>query len=151
MATAEQRYTAAAEYVRRALAVIEPSWWNVFEHQAYEQKTAPVRSDQQKIEGRWLRATSDQEREAIARDAELLADRTKENLPGAPSDWRRTNLYRGEVEKQTSATSFWGELAGTNGPGSGVGTPWKAIAIGAGAAVGVVVLGRLFVNTMADR
>src|SRR5262249_40642568 len=46
----------------------------------------------------------------IARDAELLADRAQENLPGAPQDRPRTNLYPGEVPKGTPATSYTGEL-----------------------------------------
>jgi hypothetical protein len=145
MATIEQRYTAAVDYVRRALKVLEPSWWNVFEHQAYDEKTKTVRSDLERIDGRWLRATSDKEREAIARDAELLADRTKENLPGATSDWKRTNLYAGEVEHQTPATSFWGELSGELHQHAEH-VPWKPILYGAGAVVGVLVLSRLFTN-----
>jgi hypothetical protein len=69
-----------------------------------------VRNELNRIEHRWMFARSDAERAQVAREAELLADRTKENLPGAPSDWKRTNLYKGEKEKQTAATGYQKEV-----------------------------------------
>jgi hypothetical protein len=58
-----------------------------------------------------MRATNDIDRAKIARDAELLADRAEENLPGAPQSWRRTNLFAGEDERSTPATTYGQELA----------------------------------------
>src|SRR5262245_51305049 len=116
MATLQQRYEAATSYVRRAIKAVEdgPSTYNpvtkVIEWYAGRQKTEAVRNDLDRIEYRWMYARSTAERAAVVRDAELLADRTKESLPGAPSDWKRTNLYKGEQEKQTSATSYNQEL-----------------------------------------
>ena len=102
MATIEQRYNAATEYVRRAIRQVEGGalhTWGSFlpaifatEIYAGQLKTEPVKNELAKIEDRWLRAASDIERARVARDAELLADRTEENLPGAPTGWTRTNL-----------------------------------------------------------
>jgi hypothetical protein len=58
-----------------------------------------------------MRAASDVDRARIARDAELLADRVEENLPGAPTDWTRTNLYPGEGVHSTNGTSYSGEAS----------------------------------------
>ncbi len=108
---AERRYALAKEYVNHAVAtVLALGLYSPVDQIAARDKTAPVISDANKIEKKWLRATSDKERDAIAREAENLADRTKENLPGAPSNWKRTNVYRGEVEKQTPATNYAGEV-----------------------------------------
>jgi hypothetical protein len=74
-------------------------------------KTAPARQDLSHIEARWLRAASDTERSAIAREAELLADRVQESLPGAPQNRQRTNLYKGEQASSTPGTSYYGEFA----------------------------------------
>jgi hypothetical protein len=112
MATVESRYKAATDYVRRAIAAVAnaPSSWNLIDRYAASIKTEPVRDELSHIESRWLRSTGDFDRAKVARDAELLADRTKENLPGAPTDWKRTNFYRGEQEKTTPATSYGGEV-----------------------------------------
>src|SRR6185437_16235268 len=64
----------------------------------------------EQIEARWLRATSEVERGAVAREAELLADRIEENLPGAPQDRPRTNLYPGETPTGTPSTSYADEI-----------------------------------------
>ena len=113
MATVVDRYWEAISYVHRALDEVEsaPSLLNLVDRYAAKVKTQPVRDELARIESRWLRATSDLERAKIARDAELLADRTKENLPGAPQSWRRTNLFVGEDERSTPATSYGQELA----------------------------------------
>jgi len=109
---AERRYEAAKAYVDRAVAtVFALGMYSPMDSLAAREKTAPVVSDAKKLDAKWLRATTETEREALAKEAENLADRTKENLPSAPSDWKRTNLYKGEVEKQTAATSFAGALA----------------------------------------
>ena len=63
------------------------------------------------LKARWLRSTTGAERERVARDAELLADRVQENLPGAPQDRKRTNLYKGEAQKSTAATTYASEVA----------------------------------------
>lgn len=47
----------------------------------------------------------------IARDAELLADRVEENLPGALQDRVRTNLLPGEAPTFTPPTTYYGEVA----------------------------------------
>jgi hypothetical protein len=112
MATVEQRYEHAVAYVHRAVDVVEngPDTYDpisgLIEWYAGRKKTEPVRDELVKIEARWMRAASDIERARVARDAELLADRVKENLPGAPQDWKRTNLYKDEKEKHAPATSY---------------------------------------------
>jgi len=114
--TTQERYERATAYVRRAIEEVEatPPTYNpvtkVIEWYAGQTKTEPVRNDLNRIEHRWMFARSDAERARVARDAELLADRTKENLPGAPSDWKRTNLFKGEKEKQTTATGYHKEV-----------------------------------------
>ena len=113
MATVVNRYWEAVSYVHRAVDTVEsaPSLLNVVDRYAAKVKTQPVRDELTRIETRWLRATSDLERAKIARDAELLADRTKENLAGAPQSWKRTNLYVDEQEQSTPATSYGQEVA----------------------------------------
>jgi hypothetical protein len=113
MATVVDRYWEAVSYVHRAVDEVEsaPSLLNIADRYAAKVKTQPVRDELSRVESRWLRATNDIDRAQIARDAELLADRTKENLPGAPQSWTRTNLYAAEVEKSTPATSYGEELA----------------------------------------
>jgi hypothetical protein len=112
MPTVKERYQAATEYVRRAIATVEEpplgsdSLGALVDVYAGTIKTDPVRHELERIEARWGRASSAVERERVARDAELLADRTKENLPGAPQDWRRTNLYPGERETSTPPTTY---------------------------------------------
>src|SRR5206468_3585035 len=69
-------------------------------------KTETVRNELRRLEALWMHATTDIDRARIARDAELLADRTEENLPGAPQDRARTNLRPGEQASATPATSF---------------------------------------------
>jgi hypothetical protein len=113
MATVESRYKAATDYVRRAIDVVEsaPSILNVIDRYAARVKTESVRDALTQLEVRWLRASSDFDRANVGREAELLADRTKENLPGAPQDWTRTNLFSGERESSTPGTSYAAEFA----------------------------------------
>lgn len=108
MATVESRYQVATAYVARAIASVESSssLVKVIDRYAAKIKTAPVRDALAQVQARWLRATSEGDRAMVAREAELLADRTKENLPGAPQDWARTNLFVGERETSTPATSY---------------------------------------------
>lgn len=106
MATAQERFDAAAAYVQRAAKAVDGWTLSIADAYANRLKVEPVENELSRIRARWLRATSDAERLAIARDAELLADRTEENLPGAPQTWKRTNLARGEVQRATPATSY---------------------------------------------
>lgn len=118
MPTAKERYEAATKYVERAIAKVEmpPITAGVIpllggiEAYAGHLKTEAARNDLAHIEARWLRATSDDERTRIARDAELLADRVQESLPGAPQDRARTNLYKGEIQTSAPATSYGQEV-----------------------------------------
>ncbi len=114
MATVENRYQAATEYVRRAIDAVEraPSAFNVVDRYAATLKTKPARDELARLDAVWLRAANDLDRVRAAQAAELLADRTEESLPGAPQDWRRTNLYAGERPSSTPATSYRQELAG---------------------------------------
>jgi hypothetical protein len=115
MATVEQRYSDSVAYVERAIATVEEqnSSWNpitrAIEGYAGKTKTEPVRNELHHIRDRWGSASHDIERARIARDAELLADRTQENLPGAPQDRKRTNLFKGEKPTSTPATSYGDE------------------------------------------
>src|SRR5579863_673542 len=114
MATVEDRYRPATDYVRRAISVVEAAGvayttnpvTGAIEWYAGRTKTAEPRAELDQIDARWLRATSDAQRAGIAREAELLADRVEENLPAAPQDRTRTNLYAGEVAQGTPATSY---------------------------------------------
>jgi hypothetical protein len=113
MATVEKRYEAATAYVHRAIAVVERGPSTPFDplseaadFYAGRIKTASVRTELQHIEERWEFATNDIDRARVARDAELLADRVQESLPGAPQDRKRTNLYPGETPKGTPSTRF---------------------------------------------
>ena len=105
----------SSDLVERAIATVEkgPSTWNpitrAIESYAGKTKTEEVHNDLRHIQDRWDVARSDIERASIARDAELLADRVQENLPGAPQDRQRTNLWKGETPKSTPATSYGGE------------------------------------------
>lgn len=113
MATVVNRYWEAISYVHRAVDSVEsaPSTLDFVDRYAARVKTEPVRNELAGIEARWLRATNDLERAKIARDAELLADRTQEALPGAPQDRQRTNLWTGEVPTSTPATTYGDEVA----------------------------------------
>ena len=119
MATVEERYAAATAYVRRAIDVVEGRGISylidpvtgIVEWYAGKTKTQQPRNELARIEARWLRATSDADRGVVARDAELLADRVEESLPGAPQDRARTNLYAGETPRGTPATTYGQELA----------------------------------------
>jgi hypothetical protein len=113
MATVEGRYEVATAYVTQAIHRVEsaPALVNVVDRYAARLKTASVREALTQIQGRWLRAVSDADRATVAREAELLADRTKENLPGAPEGWTRTNLFAGEREATTPATSYGQSLS----------------------------------------
>jgi|GEM_PF-2444716 len=148
-----ERYHAALAYIRRALTATEASWWNALEWRASELKQAPFKAELAKLQARFASKLDAKTLETVARDAELLADRTKETLPGAPPDWKRTNLYTGEVEKQTAATSFFGEVVGGNDPNDPKRASFnlkRALVVG-GAVAGAVILGRMFLGSMADR
>lgn len=107
MPSNKDRYEAATSYVRRAIGVVERvSFTDIVERVAAPRKTEHARNELARIEARWLRAASDDERTRIARDAELLADRVQESLPGAPQDRARTNLARDEYPSATPPTSF---------------------------------------------
>ena len=113
MATSsEQRYRRAIEYATRAVESVSGSLWSSgpIDYYANREKTRTARQDLERIEERWWRASSDEARASVARQAELLADRIKENLPGAPQDWQRTNLTTGENERSAPATSYGSEL-----------------------------------------
>lgn len=109
----EDRYHAAVEYVRRAIAAITPSILEFWERPAAEAKTAPYRNELTRIEARWSQAKNAEERTTIAHDAELLADHTQETMPGAPQDRQRTNLWKGETQQHAPATSYGKELGNT--------------------------------------
>lgn len=113
MATAAERYNRATGYAHRAIDTVSRSMWSVgvVDYFANQEKTKTARQDLERIEARWWRAATDREREGIARDAELLADRIKENLPGAPLDWQRSNLAAQEIEKTQPATTFSTDLS----------------------------------------
>jgi hypothetical protein len=111
MATVEKRYLDAVTYIERAIATVEKqSSWNpvtrLIEGYASDTKVENARNELRHVQDRWQRATSETERARVARDAEMLADRTQENLPGAPQDRQRTNLYKGETPKSTPATHY---------------------------------------------
>lgn len=116
MATVEERYEAATAYVRQAIRIVEtgPTVFDPFaaviEAYAAGVKTDPIRNELSRIDARWMRAANDIDRAGVARDAELLADRAQESLPGAPQNRKRTNLFPGEEQKATPPTSFDDEL-----------------------------------------
>jgi hypothetical protein len=109
----EDRYKRAVAYVRRAVDTVEGraidsslvDWF------AARNQTETARNEVARIEVRWLRATNDVDRARVARDAELLADRVQESLPGAPQDRERTNLWHGEVATSTPTTTYADALA----------------------------------------
>ncbi|HEY2747318.1 MAG TPA: hypothetical protein VGL86_22000 [Polyangia bacterium] len=119
MPTVEERYQAATAYVHRAISAVENRGFayvidpvtGVVEWYAGKVKTDVPRAELSRIQARWLRATRDDERGQVARDAELLADRVEENLPGAPQNRERTNLYAGERATATPPTTYYGEVA----------------------------------------
>ena len=105
------RYHDAIAYIDRAIDVVDNSGAWIDREVANPHKIEVPRYEVKQLKARWLRSTTDGERERVARDAELLADRVQENLPGAPQDRKRTNLFKGEVPKGTPATSYGSELA----------------------------------------
>jgi hypothetical protein len=123
MPTVEERYAAATAYVRRAVAAVEDRAISyavdpitgLVEWYAGRTKTEPARNELARIEERWLRTTNDIDRARVARDAELLADRVQESLPGAPQNRQRTNLWHGELQQATPATSYDGEVVSQAG------------------------------------
>lgn len=118
MPTLVERYDLAHRYIERAVSTVEREaltssvvpLLNGFEWYASRLRTETARNDLARIDARWLRATTDRERSEIAREAELLADRVAETLPGAPRDWKRTNLASGEAEKTTQKPTLADEL-----------------------------------------
>lgn len=118
MATVAERYKAATDYVHRAITVVESVHigyaidpvTGLVEWYAGRTKTAQSRGELDRIEARWQRATSDNMRVVVAREAELLADRVEESLPGAPQDRPRTNLFVGEIVRATPPTSYAAEV-----------------------------------------
>lgn len=118
MPTVQERYTAATSYVRRAIAdvadrgvlfALDPIT-GFIEWYAGRAKVEEPQHELERIEARWLRATTDDARATIAHEAELLADRIEENLPGAPQDRPRTNLYADEIQRSTAATGYQQEF-----------------------------------------
>jgi hypothetical protein len=109
----EDRYKRAIEYVHRAVDTVEDKAFDasLVDWFAARKQTETARSEVARVEGRWLRATNDMDRARVARDAELLADRVQESLPGAPQDRERTNLWPGEVPTSTPATTYGDALA----------------------------------------
>jgi hypothetical protein len=110
MATIDDRYKAATAYVQRAIAAVKPSILNPARYFGGD-PTTPVANELAQLQARWLRATNDLDRASAARDAERLADRTQESLPGAPQDRARTNLFRGEQQRATPSVSYLQEAA----------------------------------------
>src|SRR5437899_98659 len=114
MPTVDDRYRAATGYVRRAVETVEKRGvgfaedpiTGMIEWYSGRTKTETPRNELARVEARWLRATNDKDRVTVARDAELLADRVQESLPGAPQDRVRTNLFKGEVQTSTLETSY---------------------------------------------
>lgn len=104
------RYHDAIAYIDGAIDVVDNSGAWIDREFANPHKIEVPRYEVAQLKARWLRSTSDSERAAVARDAELLADRVQENLPGAPQDRKRTNLFKGEVGKATPATTYGAEL-----------------------------------------
>lgn len=153
----EERYKRAVSYVHRAVEHVERAGFDasVIDWYAARNKTEPARNELARVETRWLRAANDIDRARIARDAELLADRVQESLPGAPQDRQRTNLWSGEVQTSTPPTSYadelehqahdawnWtkGAIAGAGGEAAGIG---KWVLVGAGVVLLLKVLGSL--------
>lgn len=144
MPTIAERYEAATAYVRRAIAIVEdrPLAYVVdpvsgaIEWYAGRIKTGPARSDLEKVEARWMRSANDLDRARVARDAELLADRVQETLPGAPQDRKRTNLYPGEQQTSTPATSYYEAVADQAADVAHAGGVFAGAAIDAVATVG---------------
>jgi hypothetical protein len=148
MPNIEQRYEAATGYARRALALVEdsPAFYNLIDRYAASVKTEPYRNDLARVEQRWLRASTDFDRARIARDAELVADRIQETLPGAPQDRQRTNLARGETPTSTPATSyaqeFWRQADELwTSAGSKAGSAGKWLFVVAGLVLGARLVG----------
>lgn len=118
MSTTVERYESARRYVERAVAAVEHEALTSsvvpvldgFEWYGSRLRTETARNDRSRLEARWLRATTDKERVGIARDMELLADRVAESLPGAPQDWKRTNLGKNEAASATAKPSLSDEL-----------------------------------------
>lgn len=109
----EERYKAAIAYVHRAVATVERRAFasSLVDWYAARNLTEPVRDEAEHVEARWLRATNELDRARVARDTELLADRTQESLPGAPQDRRRTNLWDGEIPAFTPPITYGDEVA----------------------------------------
>jgi hypothetical protein len=171
MPSVEERYAAATAYVRRAVEHAEKIPFTYLadpitggiEWYASKLKTQPARADLGHIESRWLRATNDVDRARVARDAEYLADRVQETLPGAPQDRKRTNLFPGEVPAGTPATSYydevdrqgaevWGAMKGfASGAADEVTTLGKALLLGGGVLLGLKVISYLRERQQRDR
>lgn len=76
--------------------------------------TTPYYNDLGAIQKRWDAAEDEATRATIARDAERLADRVQETMPGAElKGWKRTNLERGETPKVTPDSSYAREVKDT--------------------------------------
>lgn len=109
MATIQERYDAATAYVEHAVKVTKLSPINPI-LLLRPDPAAVAANELSRLRGRWARSTNDLERAAVARDAERLADRVEENLPGAPQGWQRTNLFPGETPRSTPPLSFLAEF-----------------------------------------
>ena len=118
MATNVERYERAHAYVMRAIVAVERAALtssvvpvlNGFEWYASRLRTETARNDLARLDVRWLRAIKELQRNVLAREMELLADRVAESLPGAPQDWQRTNLAVGEKPETAKAASLGEEL-----------------------------------------
>jgi hypothetical protein len=149
---AARRFSESAQYIRRAIGEVRTAapWWNPIDQHAARLKTEPYEHELIRLERRWELATADKDRDAIARAAELLADRTQETLPGAPQDRQRTNLFKGEAVSHAPATSSRGEvravvdrIMGPTHPEDQTAKPtdWKTIALLGAAGVGALYVG----------
>lgn len=118
MTTDEQRYLEAASYIRRALQAVEQRGvtyamdpvTGVIEWYAGKTKTSEPRAELAHVEERWRVAVTPAQRAGVAREAELLADRVEESVPGAPQDRQRTNLTKGERPTSTPANTYGNEV-----------------------------------------
>jgi hypothetical protein len=89
MVTVEERFAAATAYLRRCVSIVEERSigyvtdpvTGLVEWYVSKTKTQPASNEIARIEMRWLRATTDDQRHQIALDAEALAAHTTQTLP----------------------------------------------------------------------
>jgi hypothetical protein len=103
------RYEAAMKYVSDQLV----SWTANHIGAAFVSVTEPYVNDYTSIKSRWA-AANDSNRSAIMLEAEALANRVQQTMPGATmGTWRRTNLDPGETPRTTPDISYAKEVKGT--------------------------------------